>query len=211
MVTLSAIGAKERELILDNLALLARLFWGPDESLCQDLCEEGCRGFSELGPLLSPPGPAAARDLEEALAGFADSSQLRDHMETAYVRFFVSRQGGVTAPLYHSCYLGDGLLMGPPAQEMARRLEAAGLGLEEGSSEPPDHLAVELEYLILLLEEGWAHDDPALLAEAAEFAGGFMLPWVEAFLARLSSEAGPRLYPAAAEFLTALLARLGRF
>jgi len=210
MATLSAVGAKERELILDGLALLARLFWGPDDSLCQVLYGEGSRSLSELGLLLSPPGPAAARDLEDALAGFPDSAQLCDQMETAHVRLFVSRQGGVTAPLYHSCYLGDGLLMGPPAQEMARRLEAAGLCLEEGSSEPLDHLAVELEYLVLLLEEGWAHDDPALLAEAAEFAGGFMLPWVEAFLARLSGEAGPRLYPAAAELLTALLARLGR-
>ena len=210
MIPLSIIGQNEREALLDGLALLARIFWGPDASLCGDLCESAQDILPRLTGLLSPPGPAAARDLIQHLSAYEDPAELCAQLEPAYVRLFVSDQGGVAAPLYHSCYQGEGLLMGPPAQEMARRLEAAGLGLEQDSAEPPDHLAVELEYLILLLEDGWSHDDPALLVEAGEFSGSFMLPWVEGFLARLAGETNSRFYPLAAELLTALLTRLGR-
>jgi TorA maturation chaperone TorD len=210
MNALSTVSQQEKDLLLDSLTLLARIFWGPEASLCQDLCGPAQEILEQVGNLLSPPGPAAARELNQALSAFDDPAGLCAQLETAYVRLFVSDQGGVAAPLYHSCYQGEGLLMGPAAQEMARRLEAAGLGLEEESAEPPDHLAVELEYLILLLEDGWSHDDPALLAEAGEFAGRFMLPWVEGFLSRLSAETEARFYPLAAELLTALLARLGR-
>jgi TorA maturation chaperone TorD len=210
MTSLSAVGQNERETLLDGLTLLARVFWGPETVLCQELCGAAQDILSQLISLLSPPGPAAARDLNGLLSGYDDPAELCAQLDPAYVRLFVSDQGGVVAPLYHSCYQGEGLLMGPPAQEMARRLEAAGLGLEEESAEPPDHLAVELEYLILLLEDGWSHDDPALLIEAGEFAGNFMLPWAEGFLARLAGESDLRFYPLAAELLTALLARLGR-
>ncbi len=210
MTTLSAIGENEKEVLLDVLALLARIFWGPDASLCQDMFGPAQDTLSQLANLLSPPGPAAARDLNHTLSAFDDPAELCAQLEPDYVRLFVSDQGGVAAPLYHSCYQGEGLLMGPPAQEMASRLETAGLGLEEESAEPPDHLAVELEYLILLLEDGWSHNDPALLAEAGEFAGSFMLPWTEGFLARLAGESDSRFYPLAAELLTALLTSLGR-
>ena len=210
MTALSTIGENEREALLDGLTLMSRIFWGPDASLCQDLCGPAEDILSQLSNLLSPPGPAAARDLTDILNSHEDQAALCAQLEPAYVRLFVSDQGGVAAPLYHSCYQGEGLLMGPPAQEMALRLETAGLGLEEESAEPPDHLAVELEYLILLLEDGWSHDDPALLAEAGDFAGSFMLPWIEGFLARLAGETGSRFYPLAAELLTALLTRLGR-
>jgi len=210
MSALSTVSEQEKELLLDGLTLLSRIFWGPEASLCQDLCAPSQETLEQLGNLLSPPGPAAARELNQALSAFDDPAGLCAQLETAYVRLFVSDQGGVAAPLYHSCYQGEGLLMGPPAREMAGRLEAAGLGLEEDSAEPPDHLAVELEYLILLLEDGWSHDDPALLNEAGEFAGNFMLPWVEAFLARLAGESDSRFYPLAAELLIALLTRLGR-
>lgn len=210
MTALSTVSEQEKELLLDGLTLLARIFWGPDASLCRDLCGPAREILAPLGNLLSPPGPAAARELGQALEACGNADELCSQMESAYVRLFVSDQGGVAAPLYHSCYQGEGLLMGPPAQEMARRLEMAGLGLEEESAEPPDHLSVELEYLILLLEDGWSHNDPALLNEASEFALHFMLPWVEGFLARLADETKIRLYPLAAELLTALFSRLGR-
>lgn len=210
MSALSTVSEQEKELLLDGLTLLSRIFWGPEASLCQDLCGPAQETLEQLGNLLSPPGPAAARELNQALSAFDDPAGLCAQLETAYVRLFVSDQSGVAAPLYHSCYQGEGLLMGPPAREMAGRLEAAGLGLEEDSAEPPDHLSVELEYLILLLEDGWSHDDPALLNEAGEFAGNFMLPWVEAFLARLAGETDSRFYPLAAELATALLTSLGR-
>ena len=36
--------------------------------------------------------------------------------------------------------------------------------------EPPDHLAIELEYLCFLLSNGWQDQDGELIAEAGAFA-----------------------------------------
>jgi TorA-specific chaperone len=143
------------------------------------------------------------------LARRPDAAALCDELETAYVRLFVNHLGGVTAPLYHSVYQGEGLTMGPPAQEMARRLAEAGLSLPPEVPEPADHLAVELEYLILLLEQGWQQGDPERLAEAAEFAGQFVLPWLVKLAERLAGETECPFYPQAVRLTQGLLSFLG--
>ncbi|MCB2228156.1 MAG: molecular chaperone TorD family protein [Desulfarculaceae bacterium] len=193
-----------QEAVLDGLAMLARLYWGPDAELCADLAgPEGGELISELAAMLPAASPAL-RSLSARLAG-AEAKELCAELEPGYVSMFVSKPGGVPAPLYHSCYVGEGRVMGPPAEAMAQRLEAEGLALEEKPGEPPDHLAVELEYLIYLLEESWDGERPGGEAEAAELAGRFMLPWVREFAAR-QEEADPgAVYSLVAKLLIALL------
>ncbi|MCF8033378.1 MAG: molecular chaperone TorD family protein [Desulfarculaceae bacterium] len=194
-----------QEAVLDGLALLARLYWGPDPELCGDLA--GPETGELLGELagLMPDAAGTMRSLGAYIEGFAAPEELCAELEPGYVELFVSRPGGVPAPLYHSCYVGEGRVMGPPAGSMAARLEAEGLALEEKPGEPPDHLAVELEYLIYLLEEAWGGRRGEGQAEAAEFAGRFMLPWVKEFLARQEEAAPVALYPLAAKLLIAIL------
>ena len=194
-----------QETYLDCLALFSRLYWGPDDTLCAELAgKEAPEALGGLAPWLDDEGRATLRALLAYLQGFATAEELCAPLNEAYVRLFVSHPGGLAAPLYHSCYVGEGLVMGPPAAAMSQRLEEAGLALEEKPGEPPDHLAVELEYLIYLLEEGGGRR-PELLGQAREMAGRFMLPWLREFSERQQSESGCPLYPLAARLLVLLL------
>jgi TorA-specific chaperone len=200
----------QRAAVMNGLACMSRVFWGPEPELCAELAGPAREDLAALEPLLSAPAAEAARRMSLWLAERGEAAALCDELETAYVRLFVNTLGGVAAPLYHSVYQGEGLTMGPPAQEMARRLAQAGLSLPPEVPEPADHLAVELEYLILLLEQGWQQEDPAALAEAAEFAGGFMLPWLVKLAERLAGETECPFYPQAVRLTQGLLSFLHR-
>jgi TorA maturation chaperone TorD len=194
-----------QETYLDCLALFSRLYWGPDDALCQELAgQETADTLGGLAPWLEAEDSDTLRDLLAYLQSFSSAEELCAPVSEAYVRLFVSHPGGLAAPLYHSCYVGEGLVMGPPAGAMAQRLEEAGLALEDKPGEPPDHLAVELEYLIYLLEEG-GRGRPELMEQAQEMAGRFMLPWLREFSERQQSESGCPLYPMAARLLVAVL------
>ena len=96
-------------------------------------------------------------------------------------------------------------MMRRPADMMTLRLEAAGLDIEEKTSEPPDHLAVELEYLFLLYEEALSGANRVMRAEARSFAGKEMLPWLEKFEARISEVDDSAFYTAVAGLLVSAL------
>jgi TorA-specific chaperone len=95
--------------------------------------------------------------------------------------------------------------MGEPAAMMTKRLQSKKLSLADTLHEPPDHLSIELEYLYFLLQKGWAEDDRMLIAEAAEFAGESMLPWVGTFRDKLTAAAPSPFYPMMAALLLCLL------
>lgn len=195
---------RDQETILDGLSLLARFYWGPDQELCHELASPAGRDlFTRLARLLPAAAPTL-RSMQALLQGAASPQALCEELETAYVATYVNSPGENRAPLYHSCYVGQGLIMGPPAGAMALRLEQAGLSLGEKSGEPPDHLAVELEYLIFLLEEGLAGRREQGLSEAGDLAQRFMLPWVKEFAQRQEGASSP-LLPLSAKLLVALL------
>ena len=194
-----------QEAVLDGLSLMARLYWGPDPELCGDLLDPALGELlAELGEFL-PQAAATLRSLGAFLASANTPAELCDQLEPSYVELFLTRPEGAPAPLYHSCYVEPGRVMGPPAGHMAQLLEAEGLALEEKPGEPPDHLAVELEYLIFLLEEGWSGRREGWQTPAAEFSGRFMLPWVEEFAARQEGASECPFYHLAGKLLTALL------
>ncbi len=195
---------ERREALLDCLALFSRLYWGPDEGLCRELAGEGAAALQGLASWLEEEGKATLRALQAQLESYGSAAQMCDQLNPAYVRLFVSHPGGPAAPLYHSCYVGQGLVMGPPAMAMAQRLEEHGLALEDKPGEPPDHLAAELEFLIYLLEEGGA-GRPELLEQARDLASRFMLPWVRDFSRRQEAETECPLYPLAARLLVSVL------
>lgn len=198
---------RDKEIILDGLSLLSRFYWGPDEELCEDLASPAGRElFSRLARILPDAAPTL-RSIQIHLQSAQSPEALCQELETAYVAVHVNPPAGGGAPLYHSCYVGDGLVMGPPAGAMALRLEQAGLSLGEKAGEPPDHLAVELEYLIFILEEGLAGRREWGQEEAGEMAGRFMLPWVREFASRQGAAPSP-LLPLVASLLTAMLQKV---
>ena len=197
--------ASDWEAWLNGLALLAQCFWSPEPELIADLSSGQAQADLDrltglIGRSGDPAGPAGRGDEVGSIREYvsAAGADLAGDLEQAYIRLFGAIRGGLVAPPYQSCYEGQGLLMGRPAEMMAARLAAAGIDLSGRTDEPPDHLAVELEYLFIILEAAVGSDDQAGLAEAARFARIEMAPWLARFAARLADESGAGFYPAAA-------------
>ncbi len=192
----------DRELVLDGLNLLARLFWGPEVELYRELHGPGVQIFARLAQGLDEPGRQAAEGLAASLGGYGSAGELCRDLEPAYVALFISARGGIAASLYHSAYTGPGLLMGPPAEEMARRLARAGLEPGERPGEPPDHLSLELEYLAWLWDQGEE--------DAAAFARDFVAPWMERFTGLVERHQPGGVFALAARVVLSLMHALGR-
>ena len=204
--SLSELSQRECATYLNGLALVSQIFWGPEPNACDEMLSgQYLQDLTDLNDLLDQEGSGPQREMALYLSKFSDPAQLADALEGEYLPLFISDKGGIAAPLYHSCYESpDGTMMGRPAVMMRERLKRAGLSLGGQSAEPPDHLAVELEYLFLMLEAAFNHDDPRLLAEARQFAGGEMLPWLEALAKRLHERGSTGFYPFASELACSL-------
>lgn len=204
---LSELSRTECAALLNGLAITSRIFWGPEPDICaQMLAGDYIQDLTDLAGLLGEDQGQAPRNMAAWLAKYQDANQLYLDLERDFVPLFVNRPQGVPAPLYQSCYEdGPGLLMGRAAQTMGQRLAAAGIGEAGLGGHPPDHLAVELEYLFFLLERAFGEDDPSLLAEARKFAGGELLPWLAKLRKRLAPQSPSLFYPAAADLTLSLV------
>lgn len=196
--------AQSKIVLLNLLELCAAVFHGPDEYGWAELTTHGLPelpGRVQDFPVI-PAGPLAA--LDEALAPHAAASDF-SALEAEYVRLFIAGPGGVPAPLYQSCHLGGGSrTMGESARAMRDRLAEEGLEVALDSNEPPDHLALELEYLFHLCAGDWS-GDAAEAERGARFAGEVMLPWVRRFRDALAGADPDPVYLAAADVAVALL------
>jgi TorA-specific chaperone len=217
MTSLVSLDKKTQTALLDCLASLARLFWGPDPDICRALLRGSFLSpFEALEPRLNFEKAEIFTDLNGIINELADENTIFQYLEEAYVRLFINCREGLTAPLYASCYIAgtasdeNAPLMGPPAVLMRKRFESKGLAMSEPMHEPPDHLSIELEYLYFLLKNGWADNDPGLMSEAVSFAGDAMLPWVTRLRERIADENRCRFYPLITSVAVSILAYLGR-
>lgn len=217
MSSIATLDKKSQATLLDAVAALARLFWGPDIDISRNLLQGSILSTFEAlesGVKYKPAGIIS--DLRGIINGFGDENALFQHLEEAYVRLFINSRQGVTAPLYASCYVDDNAsgvnapLMGPPAVLMKQKLESRGLSLSQAMHEPPDHLSIELEYLYFLLQKGWSENHTDLLFESVTFAGEDMLPWITVLQTRIANENTCRFYPLIASVTVSILAYLGR-
>ena len=216
MASLVSLDKKAQTALLDGLAALARIFWGPGPDSSREILQGSFLSpFKALDSRVKYEQTDIFTDLKDIFSGFGDESAIFQYLEEAYVRLFINSREGITAPLYASCYV-DGTasdenapLMGPPAVLMRKRFESKGLAMSETMHEPPDHLSIELEYLYFLLKKGWADNDPALLSEAVSFAGVAMLPWVTNLRERITGEDRCRFYPLITSVAVSILAYLG--
>lgn len=203
--------------MLDAIRKLSDMFWGPDIKKCGELLSAGYwHSFIELEAVLKLDPPGVVKKIKTDLENFTDANSLYNYLETAYVALFISHRDGIAAPLYESCYHGiepgdKGSLMGEPALRMSHRFESKGLSLDSIIHEPPDHLAIELEYLYFLLSKGREDQDAALIAEAGSFAAKTMLPWVSKLQKQIASHTPEHFYFFLISILTAILYRIGDF
>lgn len=205
----SNLSKDQKSALLEGLAFLSRIFWGPTPEICHEVVQKiPCGRISGLPHL---PGSSFARhmhELDSFIKGVSDGEALCGLLQEEYIRLFINAKEGIVAPLYESCYEVEGApLMGPPAVMMRERLESKELSVADDLREPPDHLSVELEYLYFLLNKGWSDSDPTSLEEASGFASATVLPWADKIHHRLASRHEGGFYA----HITALLCSLLNF
>ncbi len=217
MNSIASLDDTKQAALLKGVALLSRVYWGPDEDSSRDLLRGTyLKPFEALKPIIDEQFPGVISEMEAINTSFMSKDEIFRYLEQTYINLFINSHEGITAPLYASCYsVGsapeeDAPLMGPPAASMKERIESKGLSLGGHIHEPPDHLSIELEYLYFLLERGWSDNDAALKDEAVSFAGEIMLPWVIKFQERLIAvETECRFYQLTTAILCAILRFIG--
>ncbi len=197
---------EKNNIILESIQTMCRIFWGPDIESCTHLMEPTF--FKQLETLFSMKGKAVPNALEKMQSitkKFKKEQSFFDHLNECYVRLFVNNKEGII-PLYQSCYEYENApMMGKAAQNMTRRFESKGLCVENAIKEPPDHLAIELEFLFFLLS------DTSSQGESALFVSETLLPWVGVINKRLESVSDEcRFYSYAAKVLIHILELLSK-
>jgi TorA maturation chaperone TorD len=182
-----------------------------------DVLEWSCASLAALFD--HPANPIAPPPAEESAVGRAASALMaalaatpRVATEADHVRLFINAPGGAAAPPYASHYL-DGELLGPAARFAAEAYARQGLEMDVAAGEPPDALAVELEFLAVLARRERAArgaGDPAALAGIAtdrrRFLDDHAARWIPAFVAAIrAADPGP-VFAAAATVLDRWLA-----
>ena len=203
------ISTETLEELKEILAVVAKVFWGPDVSLCArfrdgtfwELLERNlARSNSRCSELI--------RQLKSYALSFESSDNLHLEIESEYVRLFINSADGVVAPLYQSCYEGsERLLMRETAVEMNERLRKSGLTLCSEAAELPDHLCVELEYVYYLLSDADLQITDAA-KEAKDFLGSELLPWAKKFVTILKQDPRDFFYSGWGEILLIVLEAL---
>jgi TorA maturation chaperone TorD len=203
--------------LVAGVQTLSELFWGPNLQRCDEiLAGTYFKPITALESVLKFNPPDVLQKIESDLTNFSDADSFFQYLETEYVRLFISNRDGIAAPLYESCYIGvapgaTASLMGAPAIMMKKRLQSSGLSLGDSIFEPPDHIAIELEYLYYLLQKGWTEGRPALFNEAVSFAANTLLPWISKLRQRLAGESEGRFYFFVASIVTASLQFISEF
>jgi TorA maturation chaperone TorD len=144
-----------------------------------------------------------------ALVTWADGGMAG--VEQAYVRLFVVSPDGICPP-YASHYLAPGA----PAQVMAEvegEYARAGFSVPPSLGEPPDHIAVELEFMGLLCAEeaeAWNRRSPGdavqRLDREASFLDRHLSRWFAEFFDQVAALDGGGFYTLATDAARAFLA-----
>ena len=180
---------KQQAAALEALHILCDIFWGPDIEKCRRLFyQNGFKPFEIFADRWKQTSPVLLDNIRDFINNFPNEAALFSFLEEAYIRIFINARTSIV-PLYQSCYDNGStqqiepraLLMGPSAVLMQERFADKGLSLANNLNEPPDHLAIELEYLFFLLQE----KDELISNEAVSFVTETMLNWVRVFDQRL--------------------------
>ena len=209
--SITGLDSAGRQQILQAVEHLIQVFWSRDgRKNWEELWENSISVWNGLQGVVFKGTPRIAAYLDEIQSRGQKPETLQE-LESVFVETFINTHGGVSAPLYHSCYHGEEqLLMQQPALEMQKRLSEAGLE-PQNPGEPVDHLCLELEYLYFLLSPYQQTPDTDIAAELADFSGSFMLPWIDAFMQRIPADTpGTAFFANTAEAMRDLLQILGR-
>lgn len=140
---------------------------------------------------------------ETAMALFAQAANLDSEdalsLEEEYTRLFQVRPAAVPCESFYTDR--EGLAYGLIIAHLAGEYQAAGLELAEGIVEPPDHVAVELEFMAFLCDREAESVRDAIACETAvyrdrqrQFLDRHFRRWFPAFARRARSADPAPLY-----------------
>ncbi len=165
----------------DSLRYLSACFCLPQKELFlqEDL-------FGRLTQALSETCVEAIPFSKEMKKAFEEQDEER--LRVDFAQLFIGPYE-LQAPPYGSVYLdGERRLMGDSTLEVMKLYEAAGLVLDQEVKEPPDHIAVELEFLSYLISQEAEALEKSETEKAMTFGNlktlfltKFLRPWVPPF------------------------------
>ena len=162
----------------DVARLLAACYYEPGPEFAEERVFEALR---DAAAGIDPELAASAGRLGAAFAAERPEDLLVD-----YARLFLGPVDTRAKP-YGSVWLDDdGPLMGDSTMAVLQHYEEGGFEVDEGFRDLPDHVAVELEYLYVLLfreAEAWARNDPATLRGASKLRARFLAEHLGAWIA----------------------------
>lgn len=144
--------------------------------------------------------------MRAALLKDASPEHAQRRLSIAYTTLFEGAGGGATVPPYESAFdpaFRDAppRLFGPATGEMEALLKHTGWAPGRECREPPDHAAIELALLALLLREGGSAGAAALLAR--------LQGWLPRFAQACRARDPDGFYGGVAQVLEALFAGAG--
>lgn len=164
------------------------------------------RRHGSFGPLQAlGADPLYATDLRRALAAVRapdTDEEAVSLLNSSYCQLFLGIGGATGAPPFESAYRGAGRLFQGPADSMAELLASRGLQPADGFAEPPDHIAIELSALALLMRPGSGTDIAGGPAAALRER---LVEWVPAFARACARFDRSGFYAPLAAVLTNLL------
>jgi putative dimethyl sulfoxide reductase chaperone len=179
----------------DLARLLAAAFCEPDtafdeEKLFDAIVDAAHRIDPELGALAAPlPAAFGAQSLQDLLID--------------YTRLFLGPEGALAQP-YGAVWLAQGQgnsLVQDSTLAVEALYERAGFEVDEDVRELPDHVAIELEFLYMLLfgeAQALSQGDAGKGAEAAtlrhEFIDGHLGRWIGPYTAAMAAGAKTEFY-----------------
>ncbi len=189
----------EFEQVSDYLRLLAVCFYEPDYELFLDeqLGPKLVQAVEQINPALGSPAGRMAKALTEI-----DEKQMTVDYSALFVGPFE-----LLAPPYGSVYMeSTRRIMGDSTMDVLRQYHDAGVKVEiEG---PPDHIAIELEFLYYLcnqiansLQVGSIVHSEKMLQSMKLFLKKSFLPWIPDFCKSIREGMQNRFYLALADCL----------
>ena len=183
---------EKQKQLSDSLKLLAAFFYEPDITLLE---EEGF--FQNLSGLFKNLCPEACDLVENMHSLLQNSSQ--EELEVAHAELFIGPYELKASP-YGSTYLEKKrMVMGDSTMEVLKFYQR--IGLEVDVKQPPDHIAIELEFLSYLcalevgaIESGDMEKRAELQVEREIFLGTYVLPWMDEFVKNIRSGTESRYY-----------------
>jgi TorA maturation chaperone TorD len=188
----------------DLCRFIAACYYEPEAAFAEE------RLFDSMRQAAASVDPAL-----EAIAarlGPAFAAQPVDELLVDYTRLFLGPVAALARP-YASVWLtGEILVMQDDTMGVLRLYEEAGFGVDENFNELPDHIAVELEFLYLLIfreNEARAAGDDGALARFTQLRRRFLDEhlgrWLGPFLLAAHDAAQTDFYETLAELTEAFV------